>query len=597
MAKPENNDDTIPERQQQKWGTWEELLLACAVHRHGTESWNSVSSEIQKRTLNLPSLTASSCRTKYFDLKNRFTQESVAEISTVPWLDELKKLRVDELRREVEQYDLSISSLQSKVKKLEQDREISVKDLDTKIENSLDLDKTRVEKKEIRRESENDSGEPPIPSLNDFVSPDLNEVSPGTGSVKLAGEDSCKGSSESVEKELVVNSERVEPVRLTELTESMAESVGAEEAGKETSDVQSSASLPRKGTSEPENEDQSPRIRDLPGESQPSISFVEILLSHSCGSHFSRRLETQETLEYNKIVREHIDFGIIGKRVEEGWYKSSMNKLFRDLLLLINNARFFYHKGTSEFNFAEELNELVKKQMTTSTTTTTLKKPKEKSCLVLVPFVEETVAVSSSKLVSKKPRMSVPIVACRKRSSLATKPLLLLSDKKTDHVVDVDEKKLVLEKDDDDDKLKKMTRGLVAIRNLKNRDSGLNVDEEKNGSNKSGSLKKRSAAAIFLKRMRVGSSSSDSVVEILKPSSAIEQRKTKSNGSNKADAKKRVRKNQNEKASPVKRNNGRGLKRSSSSSSPVLGKRSREAGQEKEAASSSSTRLKKRVRK
>ncbi|VVB03083.1 unnamed protein product [Arabis nemorensis] len=644
MAKPEN-DDTTPEKQQ-TWGTWEELLLACAVHRHGTDSWNSVSSEIQKRTTNLRSLTASDCRNKYTDLKCRFTQElglpeSVAEISTVPWLEDLRKLRVDELRREVEQYDLSISSLQSKVKKLEEEREISLNELDTEIENSPDLDKI-VEKKEHRRESVSDSAEPvvpkpPITSVNGSISPDPKEDSPGTGSenakrdeemvglddggeAKLAGEDSCRGSCEGVEKESAENSERVEPGRRTELTESMAESEGGgnggDEGGKETSDVQSSASLPRKGTSEPENEDQSPSTKDLfPVESQPSISFVEILLSNPCGSHFSRRLETQETLEYSKIIREHIDLEIIRKRVEEGWYKSSMNKLFRDLLLLINNARFFYPKKTSEFNFAVQLNELVKKQITT---TTIKKKPKEisppkaNSCLELVPFVETVNTVSSSKPVSSKPRMSVPIVACRKRSSLATKPLPPGSDKKDE----------TFGEDDDDKSLvsKKMTRGRttstkkVAIRNVKNRDSGLNVDEvkktdeEKKGSNKSGSSKKKSAAASFLKRMRVGSSSSDTLVETLKPSSATdssstgkggaEQRKNKSNNSNKAGAKKRATTTGKNQTSPVKKNNGRAMKRvaAPSSSSPILGKRSREAGHEKEGGSYSSTRLKKRVR-
>ncbi|KAF8094755.1 hypothetical protein N665_0354s0043 [Sinapis alba] len=591
MAKPEN-DDVFPEKQ--PWGTWEELLLACAVHRHGTESWTSVSAEIQKRSPNLSSLTASACRHKYFDLKRRFTQEmdlTESEISTVPWLDELRKLRVDELRREVERYDLSISSLQSKVKRLEEEREM----------------RSDLDKREIRRESDCDAGEL-IP-----ISLDPVDISPGTGSVnvkreeeiaggeaKLTGEDSCRGSCESVEKETGVNSERVEPGRVIELTES---------EGKETSDVQSSASLPRKGTSEVDKEDQSPSARDFNVESQPSISFVEMLLSHPCGSHFSRRLETQETPEYGKIIRQHIDFEMIRKRDQEGCYKSSMSKLFRDLLLLINNAKVFYHKGSSEFNSAEQLHQLVKKQMNT-----TLKRPREK---ISPPPKEKSLELVSFKeavTVTSKPRISLPIIACRKRSSLAAKsPLLMVSSspsgtdkkgKKTDQVVDDDaddvQKLVLLKKDEketsgkDDESLvlKKMVRGKtssakkVAISNR--------TDEEKK---KKGSSKKKSVAS-FLKRMK-GGSSSDTVVETLKPSS--EQKK---NNISKADAKKRVTgENQtNEKGSPVKKkNNGRALKReaapSSPSPSPVIGKRSRESGKKKEAFSSSpSTRLKKRVR-
>ncbi|CAN6844668.1 unnamed protein product [Brassica oleracea] len=120
-------------------------------------------------------------------------------------------------------------------------------------------------------------------------------------------------------------------------------------------------------------------------------------------------------------------------------------------------------------------------------------------------------------------------LACRKHSSLAAKPLLMISPtggdkkgKKTDQVVD-DEKLVLLKgeetsgKDDESLVLKKMVRGKtstakkVAIRNVKNSDSSLNevkkTDEEKKG-NKSGSSKRKSIAN-FLKRMKGGGSSSD----------------------------------------------------------------------------------------
>lgn len=105
------------------WGTWEELLLAFAVNRHGTAtaSWDSIASELRKRTSdsNL-ALTAHNCRLKYIDLKRRFVaangdlddddarddKSNVEE--SVPLLEELRKLRVAELRREVQRYDLNI---------------------------------------------------------------------------------------------------------------------------------------------------------------------------------------------------------------------------------------------------------------------------------------------------------------------------------------------------------------------------------------------------------------------------------------------------------------------------------------------------------
>ena len=116
MAKPDN----FPEKQ--IWGTWEELLLACAVHRYGSDSWDSVAIELQKRTSTLQHLffTPLSCKQKFQDLKRRFaendivgddakiTNNNIISTTVVPWLDELRKLRVAELRREVLHYDLSI---------------------------------------------------------------------------------------------------------------------------------------------------------------------------------------------------------------------------------------------------------------------------------------------------------------------------------------------------------------------------------------------------------------------------------------------------------------------------------------------------------
>lgn len=104
------------------WGTLEELLLACAVSRHGTASWDSVATEVQTRSplAARPRLTARSCRLRFHHLHRRFSVAG-AEVAGAEgegedpdasaadgWLDELRRLRVAELRREVERCDLSI---------------------------------------------------------------------------------------------------------------------------------------------------------------------------------------------------------------------------------------------------------------------------------------------------------------------------------------------------------------------------------------------------------------------------------------------------------------------------------------------------------
>lgn len=98
------------------WGTWEELLLACAVRRHGTASWDSVAMEVQSRcpAAAAPRLTPTGCRLHFRLLHRRFAagagdvDEDPDAAAADGWVEELRKLRVAELRREVERYDLSI---------------------------------------------------------------------------------------------------------------------------------------------------------------------------------------------------------------------------------------------------------------------------------------------------------------------------------------------------------------------------------------------------------------------------------------------------------------------------------------------------------
>ena len=67
------------------WGTLEELLLACAVKRHGFKDWNSVSMELQNRS-SLPPLltTARNCELKFQDKKRKKRKRKKKEKSTKP---------------------------------------------------------------------------------------------------------------------------------------------------------------------------------------------------------------------------------------------------------------------------------------------------------------------------------------------------------------------------------------------------------------------------------------------------------------------------------------------------------------------------------
>lgn len=107
-------------RKKTTWSTWEELLLAFAVKRHGLRDWDSVAMELQNRCSIPAVITAQICKDKYHDLHRRFMNNDAADgdaeggrvggvgAVAIPWLEELRQLRVAELKQEVHRYDLSI---------------------------------------------------------------------------------------------------------------------------------------------------------------------------------------------------------------------------------------------------------------------------------------------------------------------------------------------------------------------------------------------------------------------------------------------------------------------------------------------------------
>lgn len=233
-------------------------------------------------------------------------------------------------------------------------------------------------------------------------------------------------------------------------------------------------------------------------------------------------LKLQETPDYERIIRQHIDLDLIRTRVDEGYYQSSKTKFFRDLLLLINNAKVFYGERSPESNSAAQLHELIKKQMTTLKTSNQTSPQKDEEPLVTTSKEELT-------LLSLKPKVSVSVVkACRKRSSLAVRSSTTEPLKKKTKVVpttDENEKKQVSETEEEDETTdkddeepivsKKTPRGRTTTssakkgvsRNVKTSlDDGdvseqKKSDQEKKGKSTKVGSKKQSAAS-FLKRMK-----------------------------------------------------------------------------------------------
>ncbi|KAK4392417.1 hypothetical protein Sango_2019500 [Sesamum angolense] len=589
------------------WGTWEELLLAFAVNRHGTgtAAWDSIASELRKRTSdpNL-SLTPHHCRLKYLDLKRRYVapnddfdedeprddKSNVEE--SVPLLEELRKLRVAELRREVQRYDLNIESLEIKMKRMEEEREKSLR----REKHESDLEKMSEEKRDIEPESEPATAREPAAgeelakdqlSVNESNSTDPGAEKLGTGEKesepaqtvgeelredrtgqtseepaelksepdqKSVREDSCNGSSNSIEES--ERKAKAEPVSdSADLVESEAESDGAgAEATKENSDVQSTASRSRKeegsdkgrrgstNGDEREHEDQSCAVKELSAESQPLVDFLQAIRAHKLGSTFQRRLRSQESSKYQKLILQHIDLETVETRLKEGWYSGSKSKFFRDLLLLVNNALVFFSKNTPEANAAAEIRRLISKEFSQIYAKSDSSSGKQVSLQSLsLPKKED---LESSHSLMLKPRISGSLIICRKRSSIAAKASASSSgaDKKkeqTSLLAEEKETKLQRSQPSEEPKItKKRTRDRFssASANSKKNKNQTNSTSNKNsvvesgkqpvkgsssqqaepkGENKKNqpiSDSKKRGAANFLNRMKQGSSSNNGVL-------------------------------------------------------------------------------------
>ncbi|GFY90442.1 DNA-binding bromodomain-containing protein [Actinidia rufa] len=311
------------------WTTWEELLLTCAVERHGVRDWDSVAMELQSRSALSLLLTARACETKYRDLKRRFVAENDG-VDAIPWLEELRKLRVDELKQEVLRYDLSIQSLELKVKRLEEEREQSLK-ADQNEDRKPDLDKNLEEE---RSENDRDDGDgkpeesspektadegsnrenrsfnesnstgnrggeqEPVQTVD--VKPDPVLISKPTSKDSYNDGSHTAATRETSQK----RSSKRKPSREKKGRDSAALRNSASESKEgvtDSSDVQSTVSLTRRRRCEKEISGSGDELVVSPAtikrevvRSEPFVTILDVIRSHKHGSMFERRLKSQE---------------------------------------------------------------------------------------------------------------------------------------------------------------------------------------------------------------------------------------------------------------------------------------------------------------
>ncbi|KAL3348560.1 hypothetical protein AABB24_021965 [Solanum stoloniferum] len=567
------------------WSTWEELLLAFAVKRHGLKDWESVAMELQNR-ISLPDLlTAQICKEKYRDLRRRFMNsynncydEKIIEQDvdgngdvTIPWIEELRQLRVAELQQEVQRYDLSIQSLELKVKKLEEEREQSLKEQSLGDGQKPDLEDVKEERSQNDKncgadvKPEDSTGKPVSSEESDRENRSFNEsnstenretgVKNEPEPVEI-GEDKPVQEAKPVSEEDSYNdssSDRQEEKKARRDSGDLRDTVsGSKEETKENSDVQSTATLTKRkrqrggdgGRSGGDAAEMGSPAVGIKGEgaakSEPLIEFLDIIRSHKRGSVFKRRLDSQKTDKYKSMIRQHMDLETVQARIDDGSYCSCPSKFYLDLLLIFNNAIVYFAKSSSESTAANELRGIVMEELKKTRT-----QLKDLSPLKIQPKPE----LERSDSLLAKHKSTVPIVVCRKRSSISAKAAASSGNNKPEKPADskppLNPKPPAIKSSSNEEessiKLGVKEKPVTGVRSMrrssKGRSTNTNNASQSNSnqntnakqSNSSGDKKeeakpekkkeeskKRGAAADFLKRIKKNSPTKGTLVEALK---------------------------------------------------------------------------------
>ncbi|CAN4083995.1 unnamed protein product [Withania somnifera] len=347
----------VGSRKMNCWGTWEELILGSAVRLHGTRDWNAVASELRARIINPHCFTPEACKAS-------------------AWFEELRKRRVEELKRELVRSESSIGSLESKIESLKAERERSGQ-IDyglTRTESPAPLTKSEDIESSVKEEAKDglsagsftldirtnqspESQVPPTPLATEIV-------------VKLElseswGRDKAPSTSKVTE---AVNGNRG-AVKKRRGKRRRKDAVWvAKEGSIEDSDNVCSTSLA--STSHCKEVltscDQSIRhsaVSDQRGglsrlRNDDLMRIFNSITQHEAAMVFRHRLDSQKRARYKKMIRRHMDIETARSRLAN-WSIKTPAELFRDFLLLANNAMIFYSKRTREHKAAMALRDIV----------------------------------------------------------------------------------------------------------------------------------------------------------------------------------------------------------------------------------------------
>ncbi|CAN6457667.1 unnamed protein product [Victoria cruziana] len=288
------------------------------------------------------------------------------------WFEELRKLRVEELKREIEKLGDSIGSLESKIENLKAEKEDGELDY-----GSCPLHMSPLENVDAGESSRRDRSKEGS-SAGSFTQ----DVEEGG---REWSQDSLVPLLEAVEPEETMdkvklelpeelNEEKVGPPRKRRGGRRRKVCRGTKDVhGTGESEVLSSANdviVTEKATDETaRNHEKNIAATDTDSRRKESIvsrldwlpQFLDCIMESKDGAVFRRRLESQRRPRYKRLIRRHIDLEMIKRSVNGKSYRTGLEML-RDLLLLLNNALVYYRKNSPEYDSAVSLRQFVTKK-------------------------------------------------------------------------------------------------------------------------------------------------------------------------------------------------------------------------------------------
>ncbi|KAL0535093.1 hypothetical protein IC582_029413 [Cucumis melo] len=344
-----------------RWDTWQELLLGGAIVRHGTGDWNLVATELRSRIARPYLCTPEVCKAKYEDLKKRF-------VGCKAWYEELRQKRIMELRQALEHSEDSIGSLESKLEALKS-RSGSDKSLvngSTRSESWGAVQKPTNEQSASSFTQENrttcssiECQPAPLLTEETEIKPEPLQSLEWGKSLRIGklGEVLYENQGGIIRKRSRGKRKRKDCNR--EVKEGSSGENNLSESANPSTVSQSKENSCCNSFEARESSDANEASRSS------TMDGVDVLMAlfnsvaeDKSASVFRRRLDSQRRSRYKKLIRQHLDIETIRSRVASH-YITTKKELYRDLLLLANNALVFYSRNSREHQSAVSLRRLI----------------------------------------------------------------------------------------------------------------------------------------------------------------------------------------------------------------------------------------------